>query len=166
MSKDKFGNSRKASHLGELPEWGLESKDDTLTKRCKFNFSYFCKQPGVGKHFGDLSKAELNDLFEKILGFCQESLLYWQKQKHGVSATLRIYKNFPTDSDFSHPKHVPHDVHWGRFRMSGDVRLAGFVVPAELHGTMHNTTNVAFDCNTFYAVFIDDAHRFYKSKKK
>lgn len=165
MSKGKFGNSKKVIHLAAIPEASLEAKEDTLSARCKFNFSYFCKQDGAGKAFGDLTKDELEDLFNKIKSFCHEPLSYWKTQKHGQSTTLAIYRNFPINSDFTHPKHVPHDVHWGRFRITGEVRLAGFVVPPTLCGTLHIGTSIAFDSNTFYVVFLDSNHGFYKTKK-
>jgi hypothetical protein len=165
MSKGKFSNSKQLAHLAAIPEEGVEATNDTLTVKCKFNFAYFFKQDGVGKDIGDLTAPELHDLFDKVRNFCREPLLYWEKQKHGRGSTLAIYKNFPVNSDFTHPKHVPNDVHWGRFRLSGEVRLVGFVVPSNLHGTLHGVTKVAFDCNTFYVVFIDHDHRFYISNK-
>jgi hypothetical protein len=164
MIKGNFGNSKKAAYLASIPEVGLEAKDDTLTLRCKFNFSYLCKQDGAGQTFGELCEVELVDLLQKVSDFGRQSLLHWQKQKHGGGSTLAIYKNFPANSDFTHPKHVPNNVHWGRFRISGEVRLAGFVVPPELDGKPHEKTGILFDCNTFYVVFIDHNHCFYKSK--
>jgi hypothetical protein len=165
MSRNGFNNSKKVEHLNAMPEVGLEANRDTLTEKCKFNFAYFCKQPGVGKALDELTQAELHDLIDKVRQFCQEPLAYWLQQKHGVGTTLSIYKNFPIRSEFKHPKHVPNDVHWGRFRLSGEVRLAGFVVPGHLHETKHRTTKVAFDSNTFYVVFIDAEHRFYITNK-
>ena len=165
MSRGKFGNSRKTAHLAAIPEQGLDARDDNLTIRCKFNLSYFCTHDGIGKNFGDLTQAELEDLLTKMVDFGRQPLSYWKNQRHGVSSTLAIYKNFPVLSDFAHPKHVPNDVHWARFRLSKEVRLAGFIVPPEYEGKAHQTTNATFDCNTFYVVFIDYHHGFYKSKK-
>ncbi|WP_147432363.1 hypothetical protein [Pararobbsia silviterrae] len=166
MKKRGFENKQKASHFSNIPITGLMSDGDTLTLRCKFNFSYFCTQGNHGKAFSDLSKEEMEDLFQKLLDFCRAPLMHWQKQKHGISTTLAIYEKFPTMSDFTHPKHVPHDVHWGRFRLSKEVRLVGFVVPPDLSKAYHQKTNVLFDCNTFYIVFLDCNHGFYKSKNK
>ncbi|HEP6274130.1 TPA: hypothetical protein VDA67_000525 [Burkholderia vietnamiensis] len=163
MSK-KFTNSKKSAHLAAIPEFGLESENNDLATRCKFNFSYFCSQDRAGKGLGELEKTDLTDLLSKLVDFSRLPLSYWKKQKHGKGSTLAIYKNFPSLSDFTHPKHVPHDVHWGRFRLAGEIRLAGFVVPTELDGIVHQPTNVKFDCNTFYVVFIDHNHGFYKTE--
>ncbi|MDR5837443.1 hypothetical protein [Caballeronia sp. LZ034LL] len=163
MKARKFENARKIAHLAAIPETGLESQADSLTIRCKFNFSYLCCQEKAGRALSDLNRDQLADLFDKLVQFSHQPLAYWQRQKHGISSTLAIYRTFPSRSDFTHPKHVPHDVHWGRFRLSGEVRLAGFVVPQTLAGKVHASTQAAFDANTFYVVFLDYTHGFYKS---
>lgn len=161
FGKNRFNNSRATAFLASIPDTVLESASDTLTARCKFNFSYLCKQPDAGKDFSDLSREELQDLFAKLAQFSREPLSYWERQAHGRGKTLAIYNKFPSRSAFTHPKHVPSDVAWGRFRISGACRLPGFVVPAHLGGQAHRATRVPFDCNTFYVVFIDDDHRFW-----
>lgn len=163
FGKGKFSNSKTQAFLASIPEVGLESPADPLTARCKFNFAYLCKQPQAGKDFSDLSEDECRDLFAKLAQFSREPLSYWERQSHGRGKTLAIYNAFPSRSAFSHPKHVPHDVAWGRFRISGTCRLPGFVIPAHLHGKVHDRTRIAFDSNTFYVVFIDHDHRFWIS---
>lgn len=76
---------------------------------------------------------------------------------------LAIYGDFPKKSDFKHPKHVPHQVKWARFRLESADRLVGFIVPYSYDGKTHSTTNFKFDYNTFYVVFLDENHRFWLS---
>jgi hypothetical protein len=66
-------------------------------------------------------------------------------------------------TDFKFPKRtVPHQARWGRFRLGAKARLIGFVVPDEYRVKIHSGTNMKFDCNTFYAVFLDRDHTFWK----
>lgn len=67
------------------------------------------------------------------------------------------------DANLIFPKHVPHQVSWARFRLESDNRLIGFVIPEEYHKKENIYTKEYFDCNTFYIVFLDNTHRFYKS---
>lgn len=79
------------------------------------------------------------------------------------------YGDFPKKSDFKHPNYVPHDVRWARFRMDGAFRLVGFLVPKELHNKCKKdkeNEEYLFDRNTFYVVFLDKDHRFYKAEDK
>jgi len=163
MNRGRFGNSKAAAHVARIPESGLESGGDPLTTRCKFNFAYFCKDDNAGQAFSELSQAELCDLLEKLHGFSKESLMHWRKQKHGKGSTLSVYGAFPKKTRFRLPKHVPHDVEWGRFRIDGAGRLVGFVVPGALHEKRHETTGLAFDGNTFYVVFLDRDHEFWNA---
>jgi hypothetical protein len=56
-----FGNSRKDSFLETIPVSSIESKNDTLSKRMKFNFSYFTKQD-AGQNFNEWSEDQQNKL--------------------------------------------------------------------------------------------------------
>lgn len=158
----KFDSHCKDRFLASIPTASLESPDCTLTKRCKFNFAYFDKQP-ASQSFSEWSAQELVGLFEKLQAFSKEPLEYWMNQSMGKSGrVLSIYGPFPAKSDLVHPKHVPHQAKWGRFRLDWSGRLCGFVVPKELSGTAHTITGVKFDTNTFYVVFLDRDHCFYK----
>jgi hypothetical protein len=83
----------------------------------------------------------------------------------GGGTVLSIYGAFPQKSKFCHPKHVPHQVCWGRFRLDFSGRLVGFILPAEYDGKYHAKTGKRFDCNTFYVVFLDANHSFYIGKE-
>lgn len=165
MSKasKKFDNKRAKEFIDAFPECSIESKDDTLTERCKFNFSYFDVQD-AGQAIGDWDHTELASLLEKLKEFSQKSLAYWRTQGGG---RFVVYGKFPAaNSDFKHPKHVPHQAQWARFRLESTVRLVGFVLPNDVHGAQHVRTKERFDSNTFYVVFFDKHHLFYKVKAK
>ncbi len=161
----KFDSPRKKSFLAEIPRASVESVDCPLTSRCKFNFAYFEKQP-ASQAFSEWTEDQLCGLLEKLQEFSREPLSYWMTRPIGKSGTvLSIYGAFPAKSDMTHPKHVPHQVQWGRFRLDWSGRLCGFVVPRGLDGTTHKGTSQRFDSNTFYAVFLDRDHCFYKGKE-
>lgn len=158
----RFDNQRKVRFLESIPTASLDNPDCPLTRRCKFNFGYFEKQPG-SQSFDEWTPQHLVGLFEKLREFSREPLEYWMAQSAGKSGrVLSIYGAFPARSDLVHPKHVPHQARWGRFRLDWSSRLCGFVVPKELDGTAHSATALRFDVNTFYVVFLDKDHCFYK----
>src|SRR5689334_5586356 len=151
----RFKNDRKSGFLGALPDKSLDDATDDLTARSKFNFSYFDIQP-AGQAFNDWDHDELSDLLGKLQEFSRSSLDYWVGQK-----TLVFYNSFPIKSDFTRPKHVPHQARWGRFRLKQKVRLVGFVVPTDYHDRSHPTTGARFDRHAFYVVFLDRDHKFW-----
>ncbi|MBR7794396.1 hypothetical protein KDM87_17510 [Undibacterium sp. FT147W] len=156
--------SRKESFLKQLMEYpSIESPEYDLVLRCKFNFSYFTKQD-AGQSFGELTHENLISLCEKLCHYSKESLLHWKKEQIGKKSghVLEIYESFPKKSDFTEPKSVPHQAQWARFRIDSSTRLVGFVVPDKFHDTMHDK-GCRFDKNTFYIVFIDENHVFYKT---
>lgn len=161
-----FKNSRTKNFLASVPQCSLDSERDQLTAKCKFNFSYFVKQD-AGQSFDEWSGTQLAKLLDKMKNYSQESLTYWTNQPSKSGKVLIIYGKFPNDrSDFTHPIHVPHEVEWGRFRLESAVRLVGFVIPNGYKDTPHRVTHARFDCNTFYVVFLDANHKFYKTENK
>ena len=73
---------------------------------------------------------------------------------------LAVYGEFPTNTDFEYPKHVPEKVQWARFRMESAMRLVGFFVSEDV------TKKLQLSSDIFYIVFLDKDHRFYKMEKK
>lgn len=165
----KYGNKRKKGFLDSLPEISIENKDDMLTIKSKFNFAYFDNTQEEGDDFSDWTQAEQGKLWNKLKEFSKDSLQHWCSQPIGSgrhkSNVMEVYDRFPSHSDFSHPKHVPHQAKWARFRLESSVRLVGFVIPDEYHDKYHEHTGVRFDKNTFYVVFLDKNHNFYKMLK-
>lgn len=164
----KFENPRKKNFLTNLPRISLDDDSNDLTIRCKFNFSYFDSSQDAGQDFKDWKLSQLIELLNKLRDFSRKPLFYWQNERCGGGGlkVLEIYGSFPNKSKFVHPKFVPHQVKWGRFRLGSKIRLAGFTIPTELHGRQHQKTCVFFDQNTFYIVFFDQDHKFYLSEQK
>lgn len=157
-----FSNKKKDKFLESVPTESVVASTSTHAARSKFNFSYFSEHP-AGQALEDLSADNLRQLYAKLQHFSKEPLSYWKTMKVGKSGRmLSIYGGFPSKSDFSHPPHVPHEAEWGRFRLDFSFRLVGFVVPDHLDGRTQNSTGALFDSNTFYVVFFDRDHRFYK----
>lgn len=56
---------------------------------------------------------------------------------------------FPTNTDFYHPKHIPTDIAWCSMHIQGKECIIGY-----------------FDDNIFNVVFLDKNHRFWITEKK
>lgn len=162
----QYKNARKVAFLAGLDRPSIEADTDTLTKRCKFNFSYFDVQ-AASQSFEGWTQDQLSKLLHKLKDYSRESLKHWCNTSLGKSGkVLVVYGAFPAKTDFLVPKHVPHQAQWARFRLESAVRLVGFVLPKEYHAKEHPKTGERYDCNTFYVVFLDAEHRFYKVEVK
>lgn len=161
----KFNNSKKKSFLDAIPIISLDDVLNTLTNKCKFNFSYFDVQENISQDFKDWSHIELIKLFEKLKNYSEFSLKHWTNKKLGSYPVFVIYTHFPTNTDFVKPKHIPHQAQWARFHLENKVRVIGFVIPSEYKNKVHETTREIFDLNTFYIVYLDKEHKFYKTEK-
>lgn len=164
----KFSNVRKSSFIRGLPQSDVDNSG--LISRSKVNFSFFCADQEPASSFYDFSHEDLCKILVKIQSYTKESLNYWRSQRTG-SGGLKVfveYGEFPTKSDFSHPPHVPHDVVWSRFRLDNTLRLIGFLIPSRLEGVPcgKNPDAGVYDRNTFYVVFLDKNHKFYKTESK
>ena len=155
----RFKNQSKDNFLKSIPLASIELPNDTLSKKCKFNFAYFDGNP-PGQKFEDWTHANICKLLDKLKAYSQFDLKHWEED-----GLLVIYNQFPTHTEFTHPKHVPHQARWGRFRLGNKIRLVGFVLPSSFHQTPHGGTNYNFDCNTFYIVFLDENHKFYLTER-
>lgn len=156
-------NIRKENFLKKIPKTDIESSK--LVKMLKFNFQFFDDSQRYASSFDDLIGDDSVKLLHKLKSFSGKSLNEWANENaggNGLTVYAR-YNDFPKKSDFDHPPHVPHDALWGRFRLGNKYRLAGFVVPDILNGEVREGFH--FDKNTFYVVFIDREHRFYKTEK-
>ncbi|MCJ8271847.1 MAG: hypothetical protein MJK04_20935 [Psychrosphaera sp.] len=167
-----FNNARKGRFLQSLPQSSLETCD--IATRCSFNFSYFEANQAPGQDFSDwnenIGACSLTSLLEKIKSYTKEPLAYWRNERVGSKGlrVLAYYDAFPKRSDFSHPPHVPHDAIWARFRLGNLVRLIGFVIPESLAGTEYvdgKGNKYLYHSNTFFVVFLDEAHRFFQTEQ-
>jgi hypothetical protein len=164
----KFRNEKKHNFLADLAARpSLNDRNNDLTTRSKFNFSYFDSSQDAGQKFSDWTHKQLCDLLEKLKNYTTKSLDYWRNERAGGGGlkVLEIYEGFPLKSEFDEPKSISHQAKWGRFRLGWKIRLVGFTIPTELHNTLHKTGEF-FDKNTFYVVFLDRDHKFYLTEKK
>lgn len=101
----------------------------------------------------------------KLHEFSGKSLKKWSETPIGKksSKVFTVYDNFPDCSDFSKPKSIPIEAKWARFRLQFSFRLIGFVIPEVYHGIKHEVTDIEFDTNTFYFVYLDRDHKFWKT---
>ncbi|WP_139058335.1 hypothetical protein [Shewanella sp. HN-41] len=156
-------NKKKDAFLTSRPTSGLETSN--AASRCSFNFSYFSPDKG-GQCWEEWSNSKgansLESLMNKLTCYTESPLSYWESQRVGAGGlkVLEFYASFPKHSKFKQPPSVPHDVRWGRFRMTSKVRLAGFVVPTSLDGKK-NSEGILFNSNIFYVVFLDKDHEFW-----
>jgi len=165
----KFRNTRQKKYLKTFAARpSLEDINNDLTLRCKFNFSYFDSSQVAGQKFSDWTQKQLCDLLEKLKNYTTKPLSYWRNLRVGGGGlrTLAIYGGVPSKSEFKHPKFIPHQAQWGRFRLAYKIRLVGFTIPTALHNTFHPKTGEFFDKNTFYVVFLDENHMFYITEEK
>lgn len=162
----RYNNRKKQSFIQSLP--GNDVNNSGVSSKLKFNFSFFDGSQSVGQDFTELTKEELVKFFEKLKNFSKEDLNFWRRELSGNGLPVFTeYGEFPKKkSDFTHPSHVPHDVMWSRFRIEAKFRLIGFLIPSELHEKKDEQTGYIYDRNTFYVVFLDKNHLFYKTEKK
>jgi hypothetical protein len=153
-------NPAKTQFLQKFPETTIETESSKLNNRLRFSFAYFDYAQEPAQNFEDWSREQLARLLHKLQHYSVEPKEYWMNQRVGAGSlkVLEIYGSFPKKSDFTHPKHVPIDVNWARFRLESDMRLIGFLIPP-------NTDGIAMAAvNTFFIVFLDQSHRFYLSE--
>ena len=165
----KFNNSKKVKFLASISDVSIDAKDDTLTKRSKFNFSYMdFSQVPPGQKFENWNHVQLVKMLDKLRHYSKKPLKYWENLNTGKRGqhVLEIYDKFPIKTKFKVPRYIPHQALWSRFRLESAVRLVGFVLPEEYRNKRHEGTGEFFDCNTFYVVFLDRDHKFYLTEKK
>ena len=152
-------NPQKDAFLKSIPTCTIESVSNKFTN-IAFNFQFFDKSQSAGQDFSGWTHGQLVNLLEKLKWYCSETMEHWKIEPigHGSGHVLDIYGNFPSKSDFIHPRHVPINARWGRFRLEGDMRLIGFIVDSE------NCISHKIPPNIFYVVFLDAFHKFYKSE--
>lgn len=165
----KFKNSRTEQKVIEISQLSsIEMENDSITIRCKFNFHYFSIQKG-GQDFKEWNHNQLVKLLNKLKNYSENSLEYWARQPigKGIGHVLEIYGKFPVkNTEFIEPKSIPIEAQWSRFRLESSVRLIGFTIPNTYFDKAHQYTSKRYDTNTFYVVFLDKEHKFYKTEKK
>lgn len=160
-NRAKYRNSQAEEFKKDFPECIVEKT--TIASFVKFNFDFLdVNQTDAGfRSLESLDDKNRLMLLEKIKEFSGGSRFDWESDKR-----LVIYENIPKGSKAKHPKHVPSDVSWARFRLEGGFRLIGFFIPNCLDKKSYKLSGreYLFDRNTFYVVFLDPNHNFYPCK--
>jgi len=124
---------------------GLEYRSGEPKKLIVFSLKDF--DINQEESFEDWEREKILSILMKRL---QEisSFSITEAQQNGI---LTIYGDFPTKTDFTHPRHIPQGVNWARIEIKGKqkIRIAGYV-----------------EENIFYIVFLDKDHRFWITEKK
>lgn len=123
-----------------------KSKSEPANKKYEENFriSFQDLDEVQGQSFEEWEKdGILADAMKKIREYCRAPL---RKQ---MGSNFKEYGAFPEPSDFSHPSHIPNDVNWASLHITGRRVLGGYVFE-----------------NTFFVVFLDKNHQFWKCEKK
>lgn len=159
MSRKGFRNRKKKQALEAFDLPSLDHEDDKLATKCKFNFCYLDESQAAGQKISDLSQNDLIRILTALRDLSKQSMDEWKQDRNYAN-----YAHFPPPkkTDFKRPKTIPHQAVWGRFRLGSLFRLAGFVIPSEYAGQKHPITKKPYDTNTFYVVFIDKNHKFWK----
>lgn len=166
--KNKYKNTREENFKKNIPtDLVAETK---LASFVKFNTKYL--DPSRVSEgfltFSLLTEKQRNMIFDKIKEFSGNSKKHWE-----TVATLGIHNVLEKYSDsvlnakcVNLPKHVPVDVEWYRWRLEKDFRLIGFFVSKKRWREEVEIDKEHFflDPNTFYLVYIDPEHHFYKTK--
>ena len=125
----KKTNPRKECFLSNLPAQGFVSEISDVKGKLSFSLKYFDGSQEAGQDFKDWNDKQKQELLEKLRDYSRESKQYWLNQRVGSGGlkVLEIYGEFPRNTDFKYPRHVPSGVRWSRFRMESAMRLVGFL---------------------------------------
>ena len=158
----KYGSREKNRRQRQLVSDLHEHARYKFVRRMKFNFSLLDTSQEGAQSFASIKEEQRLKLINKIVELSRESRRHWETTRYGKQSLLSAYRDgFPDNSNFTRPSHIPDDVVWCRFRIEGDFRLVGFFISDGMHGEAYDESDVRYDKNTFYAVFIDPEHNFY-----
>lgn len=156
MGSRRFNNQAVQKYLNELPQ---EESFSKVTGFITLSLRYFDRNQAAGQDFKDWTDKERIDLLNKLQEYTSNTKKYWLNQRCGAGSLkiLAVYEGFPVNTDFTYPDFVPKEgVKWARFRLNQKVRIIGFFVDEE-------TAKIyGLSADTFYLVFLDKNHRFYK----
>ena len=160
MSRRRFNNQKIQHYLDSLPQ----ENEFSAAKGClSVSFRFFDRNQPAGQDFSGWTEKERLDLLNKIAEYTNNTKSYWLNQRCGSEGlrVLAVYGDFPVNSDFRWPDTIPKEgVCWARFRLSQKVRTIGFFVDEE------TARNYSLSTDTFYLVFLDKYHRFYKTEQE
>ncbi len=148
--KSKFDNKFKSAAIADIRTVNVRSernvKDDF--PKLSFNFKDFdFNQCPPGQTLGEWQESKMLDkLLRKFVDVCACTRIEAVQQ-----GLLKVYDDFPVNSQFKIPNHIQGNVEWGTIQRIGGQkpRLAGYIINS-----------------VFYPVFLDKNHLFFPSAKK
>ena len=110
----KKTNPRKECFLSNLPVQDFVSEISDVKGKLSFSLKYFDGSQEAGQDFKDWNDKQKQELLEKLRDYSRESKQYWLNQRVGSGGlkVLEIYGEFPRNTDFKYPRHVPSGVRW------------------------------------------------------
>jgi len=106
-----------------------------------FSFKHF--DPNQGQKFSEWEvDGLLSVMLDRFRAHCSTIDF-----RQCFNARFKCYPNFPTASEFKHPRHVPPDATWSAMHIQGEECVIGHMLK-----------------NVFYVVFLDRHHKFYPTE--
>jgi hypothetical protein len=144
MSKNRISKNKPNSLINKPPV-----PQSSYNSKIKFSYKDFCTTqcnwPGQ-----TYSNWQDDNLLDKLMNkLTSISGLSFNEAKN--QQIIREYGSFPPKdkTEFTHPRHVIEDASWAKFDIQGKVRVIGHILS-----------------DTFYIVFLDKNHLFWKSELK
>lgn len=144
MARNRKHKKKLSSSRGRKPK-KLEDKSSSRERLIVFSFKDFDRNQG--QSFKEWEEEELlAKACEKLSGLNQLTLSQALQEQ-----IIKIYTkvDFPPNSEFTHPAHVPNGVKWASMHVQGKECIIGY-----------------FEENIFQIVFLDKNHEFWKTEKK
>jgi hypothetical protein len=144
MGKNNKFIERKSASFKRQPK-KVETKEGKKDPFIVLSFKDFDRNQG--QSFKDWEQDQLLALaIDKLREVCQFTVAQATAQQ-----IIKPYtKNeFPPESEFTHPRHVPPDITWCSMHIKGKECVIGY-----------------FEDNIFYVVFLDKDHEFWITEKK
>lgn len=155
----KHNNPKKEARILNFPQDTVQTMIKDIEGLLSFNFKFLDQTQG--QQLSELTTEQIDRFVDKMKWYSAETRIHWESTRigSGSNTVLTVYDNFPSKTDFHHPRFIPADVRWARFHMEGDMRLIGFLVDKK------DAEKVSLNTDVFYVVFLDLYHKFYKTKK-
>ena len=120
---------------------------NVIAENFNISFQYLDTTQKYGSSFRDWQECGwLSKMLETLQGYCHKPL---NQQFDGYK--FKAYTGYPPSkkTEFSYPPNIPPDAHWARIHILNTAVVVGHYVG-----------------NTFYVVFLDKTHKFYKKDKQ
>ncbi len=117
-----------------------------IDENFNISFQYLDTTQKYGSSFKDWQKCGwLSKMLETLHSYCGKPL-----KTQFSEYKFKAYDGFPQKdkTEFKCPPNIPEDAHWARIHILNKAVVVGHYVR-----------------NTFYVVFLDKNHKFYKSEK-